>query len=365
MAMEIGIVGLPNVGKSTLFNALTQAGAAVANYPFTTIEPNVGVVPVADPRLDALAAVVKPQHVIPTTVRFVDIAGLVRGAHKGEGLGNQFLGHIRDVDAVALVVRCFESPDVAHVSEALDPLDDIAVLDTELILADLAVVGRRIDKVLTASKANPRAHADELAWLEGLRRHLDAGHSALGFVTSEPERAWATEIALVTSKPRLYVANVGESDLPEGGPLAGQVRAHAVAVGSPCVVLCADLEYELTRLEAAEAAEYRASLGIEDAGLPRLIRAGYDLLGLVTFFTTTGGHTVQAWTVPAGTTAPHAAGTIHGDMERGFIRAEVVSFDALSADHTLAAARDHGHLRLEGRDYVVQDGDIIHFRFAV
>jgi hypothetical protein len=365
MSVEIGIVGLPNVGKSTLFNALTHASAAVANYPFTTIEPNVGVVPVADGRLGALAEIVKPQHVIHTTVRFVDIAGLVRGAHRGEGLGNQFLGHIRNVGAVAIVVRCFESPDVAHVSASLDPLDDIAVLDTELVLADLAVVERRIDKLRTANKANPRAHADELAWLDRLRQQLDGGETATGFVANDLQRAWAAEVALVSAKPRLYVANVSESDLPGGGPLAEQVRAHATATGAPSVVLCADLEYELTRLDPAEAAEYRASLGLGDGGLPALIRAAYDLLDLVTFFTTTGGHTVQAWTVPAGTTAPHAAGTIHGDMERGFIRAEVVSFDALSADHSLANARDHGHLRLEGREYVVQDGDIVHFRFAV
>jgi hypothetical protein len=254
---------------------------------------------------------------------------------------------------------------VAHVSETLDPLDDIAVLATELVLADLAVVERRIDKLHTAAKASPRAHADELAWLERLRQRLDRGETARGSATDDLQRSWAAEVALVTAKPCLYVANVDESSLPVGGPLAAQVRAHAAADGAPCVVLSADLEYELTRLDPAEAVEYRAALGLVESGLPSLIRTGYDLLGLVTFFTTTGGHTVQAWTVPAGTTAPHAAGTIHGDMERGFIRAEVVSFDALRSDHTLANAREHGHLRLEGREYMVHDGDIIHFRFAV
>ncbi len=363
--MQIGIVGLPNVGKSTLFNALTHAGAAVASYPFTTIEPNVGVVPVADARLDALAALVQPDKVVPTTVRFVDIAGLVRGAHHGEGLGNQFLGHIRDVDAVAVVVRCFESVDVAHVAGVLDPLDDMAVLDTELVLADLAVVERRIEKLHTASKANPKAFADELDWLEHLRARLDAGQLALGGAGDEREQAWAAEVALITDKPRLYVANVGEDDGQDGGPLAAKVRAHATAEGAPCAVLCADLELELLSLEPDEAAAYLAELGLTGGGLERLIQAGYELLRLVTFFTVTGGHTVQAWTVPAGTPAPRAAGAVHSDMERGFIRAEVVALEALLADGSMAHAREHGHLRLEGRDYVVHDGDVIHFRFAV
>lgn len=363
--MKIGIVGLPNVGKSTLFNALTHAGAAVASYPFTTIEPNVGVVPVRDPRLDALAALVGPEKVVPATVRFVDIAGLVRGAHHGEGLGNQFLGHIRDVDAVALVVRCFASADVMHVAGVLDPLDDLVVLDTELVLADLAVVERRIEKVHTAAKANPKAFADELAWLDGLRERLNGGELALGHARDERERGWAAEVALITDKPRLVVANVGEDDGPNGGPLAAKVRDHAVAAGSPCVVLCADLELELLGLEPGEASAYLAELGLAGGGLEHLIRAGYELLHLLTFFTVTGGHTVQAWTVPAGTLAPQAAGAVHSDMERGFIRAEVVPLATLLADGSMAHAREHGHLRLEGREYAVQDGDVIHFRFAV
>ncbi|MCB0215131.1 MAG: redox-regulated ATPase YchF [Chloroflexi bacterium] len=365
MALEIGIVGLPNVGKSTLFNALTRAGAAVASYPFTTIEPNVGVVPVADPRLEALARIVQPEKVVPTHVRFVDIAGLVRGASRGEGLGNQFLGHIRDVDAVAMVLRCFESEDVMHVSERLDPIDDIATLDTELILADLALVERRIEKLRTGSKANPKAFAEEIAWLEGLRARLDAGALARGYAADERERGWASELALISDKPRLYLANVGEDAGPGGGPLAEAVRARAAAEGLPCVSLSADLELQLQSLEPEDARAYLAELDLPGGGLDRLVQAGYALLDLVTFFTTTGGHTVQAWTVPAGTPAPRAAGSIHGDMERGFIRAEVVAFEALVADGNLAQAREHGHLRLEGRDYRVQDGDVIHFRFAV
>ncbi len=365
MALEIGIVGLPNVGKSTLFNALTRAGASVASYPFTTIEPNVGVVPVADPRLDALGEMIQPDKLVPTTVRFVDIAGLVRGASRGEGLGNQFLGHIRGVDAVAMVLRCFESEDVMHVSERLDPIDDIATIDTELVLADLAVVERRIEKVRTGSKANPRGAADELAWLEALRKRLDDGQLALGHATDERQAGWAAELALITDKPRLYVANVGEDDGVEGGPLAARVREYAEAQGAPCVTLCAELEGELQALDPEDAQAYLDELGLSGGGLDRLIRAGYQLLDLVTFFTTTGGHTVQAWTVPAGTPAPQAAGRVHTDIERGFIRAEVVGFEDLAADGDMATARERGHLRLEGRDYRVRDGDVIHFRFAV
>jgi GTP-binding protein YchF len=363
MSLSIGIVGLPNVGKSTLFNALTRAGAAVASYPFTTIEPNVGVVPVQDARLDALARIVGPEKVVPTSVRFVDIAGLVRGAHRGEGLGNQFLGHIRQVDAVAMVVRCFESEDVMHVSERLDPMDDMDTIDTELILADLALVEKRIEKLRTESKANPRAFAEEIAWLELLKMHLDGGGLARGVAEDERGRGWAAEMALITDKPRLYVANVGEE--VGGGALATLVRDRAEAEGAACVLVPADLELELQGLEPEEAAAYLDELGLEGGGLERLIQAGYSLLDLVTFFTTTGGHTVQAWTVPAGTPAPRAAGSIHGDMERGFIRAEVVAFDQLVADGNMAQAREHGHLRLEGREYLVQDGDVVHFRFAV
>jgi len=364
MSLEIGIVGLPNVGKSTLFNALTRAGAAVAGYPFTTIEPNVGIVPVEDPRLDRIAALVGPDEVIPTTVRFVDIAGLVKGAHRGEGLGNQFLGHIRDVDATAMVVRCFQAGDVPHVTDELDPGDDIETVDTELVLADLATVERRLEKVRAGSKGLPRHSAPELDWLEGLRAHLDGGTLALRFGEIDIVPDWTKELNLLTAKPRLYVANVGETDLPDGGPLTRRVKDHAAAEGAPAVVFCAQLEMELLEWSPEDAASYRAELGAGQSGLQQLVHASYRLLGLITFFTTTGGRTVEAWTVPRATHAHQAAGRVHTDMERGFIRAEVVHYDDLVAAGSVAAARDAGRLRLEGREYVVADGDVIHFRFA-
>ncbi len=365
MGLEIGIVGLPNVGKSTLFNALTNAGAEVAAYPFTTIEPNVGVVPLADPRLDYIASLVRPQKVIPSTVRFVDIAGLVRGAHRGEGLGNQFLGHIRDVDAIAMVVRCFADKDVAHVEARLDPLADIDTVWTELILADVEMVERRIEKVKSAAKARPRDFADELEWLHRLRDHLTAGHKALSMPLTTKERGWMSAMSLLTVKPYLYVANVSEQDLPGGGAMADQVRQLAEQEGVEAVVLCAQTEMELQEWPPEEAAAYLADLGLSEPGLQRLVRAGYHVLNLITFFTATGTRAVQAWAIPAGTKAPQAAGKIHSDMERGFIRAEVVAFDDLKELGSFAAAKEHGRLRIEGRDYVVQDGDVIHFRFNV
>ncbi len=367
MSLEIGIIGLPNVGKSTLFNALTEAGAAVASYPFTTIEPNVGVVPVADDRLDRIAAIIGPEEVIPTTIRFVDIAGLVRGAHRGEGLGNQFLGHIRDVDAVAMVVRCFEAENVPHVAEELDPIDDIVTIDTELTLADMATVERRLEKQHAASKGHPRDFAQEIAWLERLLAHLDEGHLARSLIEGDEhaDPHWASELNLITAKPRLYIANVSEEDLLEGSPLATKVAGHAEAGGDGVVVLCAQLEADLASWPPQEAQEYLAELGMDEPGLPRLIEAGYDLLDLITFFTTTGGRIVQAWTITRGTPAHEAAGRIHTDMQRGFIRAEVVGHPDLVAAGSIQSAKDTGHLRLEGRDYQVQDGDVVHFRFAV
>jgi GTP-binding protein YchF len=365
MSLEIGIVGLPNVGKSTLFNALTNAGALVASYPFTTIEPNVGVVPLEDARLDYVAALVNPQRVVPSTVRFVDIAGLVRGAHRGEGLGNEFLGHIRNVDAIVMVVRCFEDENVAHVEQVIDPLSDVETVWTELILADIQVLERRIEKVQGSAKARPRDYAAELAFLERLRDHLNEGELARTLSITESESDWLSEVALLTLKPYLYVANVGEDDLPGGGALASRVLRLAQDQGVEAVVLCAQIEMELQEWPPDEAQVYLADLGFEEPGLQRLVRAGYCLLNLITFFTATGTKSVNAWAVPAGSTAPTAAGQVHSDMEKGFIRAEVVAFKDLEALGSFSAVREQGRLSIEGRSYVVQDGDIIHFRFNV
>ncbi len=364
MSLQIGIVGLPNVGKSTLFNALTQAGAAVASYPFTTIDPNIGVVEVPDPRLHDIAAIVRPHEIKPTTIEFVDIAGLVRGAHKGEGLGNQFLGHIRNVDAVVLVVRCFEDPDIAHVSPTPDPVADCDTIDLELILADLATVERRIEKVRSSAKARPKEYAAELAFLDRLKAHLEGGQLAARFPLSAKDAEFLRPLFLLTAKPRLYVANVGEDDLPDGNALSEQVQARAAAEGAQSVVLCAQVEADLAEWDPDEAAEYRAALGLDASGLERLIHAGYRLLDLITFFTATGTNLVRAWTLRRGQTAYDAAGKIHTDMQKGFIRAEVVSYDDLMAAGDFISARERGLLRLEGRDYVIQDGDIVHIRFA-
>lgn len=364
MSLQIGIVGLPNVGKSTLFNALTRAGAAVASYPFTTIEPNVGIVEVPDPRLHDVAAIVQPDEVKPTTIEFVDIAGLVAGAHKGEGLGNQFLGHIRNVDAVALVVRCFEDPDVAHVTAELDPLADAEVLDLELMLADLGTVERREEKARSAAKAQPKEHAAELELLARVREHLARGSLASLLPLTPKEAEMLVPLNLLTAKPRLYVANVGEDALPEGGPLAAHVIRRAEAEGAQAVVICAACEADLADWAPEEAAEYRAELGLEASGLERLITASYRLLDLVTFFTATGTNVVRAWTLRRGQTVYEAAGKIHTDMQRGFIRAEVVAHADLVRVGDFARAREHGLLRLEGRDYQVQDGDVVHIRFS-
>ncbi|MHB1296569.1 MAG: redox-regulated ATPase YchF [Anaerolineae bacterium] len=365
MALQLGLVGLPNVGKSTLFNALTRAGAEVANYPFTTIAPNVGVVPVPDARLTRIAEIIRPERVVPASLRVVDIAGLVKGASQGEGLGNQFLAHIREVDALAMVVRCFEDPHVPHVTDDLDPVSDIETIDLELILADLEVLERHRERVQTAAKGRPRDYADELGAIDAAMAALKAGQTVRRAPLDGTQRAFLAEVALLTDKPRLFVANVGEKHLPDGGELAARVRALGQAEGSEVVVLAAQLEDELAALEPAEAADYLQAVGLDAPGLDRMIWAGYHLLDYVTFFTTTGGKEVRAWTLRRGQTALEAAAGIHSDLARGFIRAEVVAYDALNALGSLAAAREAGRLRLEGREYLVQDGDVIHIRFAV
>ena len=364
MSLQIGIVGLPNVGKSTLFNALTKAGAAVASYPFTTIDPNVGVVEVPDPRLHDVADIVKPEEVKPTTVEFVDIAGLVKGAHKGEGLGNQFLGHIRNVDAVAMVVRCFEDPDVAHITSELDPLEDCDIIDLELVLADLTTVERREEKVRSMAKAQPREFSAELDLLDRMKAHLEGGNLAVRLPISDKEIALLRPLNLLTGKPRLYIANVGEDSLPAGGPLAEVVLRRAKDTGAQSVVICAQLEADLADWSDEEAAEYRAELGLASPGLDRLIHAGYRLLDLITFFTATGTNVVRAWTLRQGETAYDAAGKIHTDMQQGFIRAEVISYADLMSTGNFQTARERGLIRLEGKDYVVQDGDVLHVRFS-
>jgi ribosome-binding ATPase len=365
MALHIGLVGLPNVGKSTLFNALTQAGATVAAYPFTTIEPNRGVVAVPDLRLERLAEMVGPDKVTPATVEFVDIAGLVKGAHNGEGLGNQFLGHIRSVDAVAMVCRCFQDPDVAHVDGVVDPLRDLDVLDLELILADLELMERRLEKVQSAAKANPRDYAVEVEALEDLYARLQAGERAEAWATADEARTLlAQEMSLLTAKKRIYVANVSESDLPDGGALATDVAQVAREEGAPFVVICAQLEADLAEWPPDEAAAYRADAGLERSGLEALAWAGYAVLDLITFFTITGGKVVRAWAIQQGTKAAQAAGKVHTQMEKGFIKAEVLSYKQLVEVGDWHTARDRGILRTEGRDYVVQDGDVCLFRFS-
>jgi GTP-binding protein YchF len=366
MSLQIGIVGLPNVGKTTLFNALTKAGAAVANYPFTTIEPNIGIAAVTDHRLDRLTAIIQPVRTVPAAIQFVDIAGLVKGAHQGEGLGNQFLGHIRNVDAVAVIVRCFEDENVAHVHEgALDPLDDVDVLDLELVLADLAVLERRIEKVKGLAKAQPRAVEAELAALSELQCHLETGRLASTWTGRDRAAEYLEAVALVTDKPRMYVANVGEEDLPDGGLLVPPVAARAAAEECHFIILCAQLEADLIDWDPDEAVAYRAEVGLAISGLEALVSSAYATLDLITFFTTTGEEEVRAWPAPRGTAAPQAAGRVHTDMERGFIRAEVLNFDELDRLGSIAAARERGLVRIEGREYIVQDGDICHFRFNV
>jgi ribosome-binding ATPase len=364
VALKVGLVGLPNVGKSTLFNAVSQAGAEAANFPFCTIDPNVGVVAVPDPRLDRLAEISDSARIVPTAIEFVDIAGLVAGASQGEGLGNQFLSHIREVDAVCHVVRCFDDPDVVHVSGSVDPDRDIEIITTELVLKDLDGVEGRLDKAVRAAKsgdADLRAQADLLSLLA---RHLGDGRTARTFDWPDALAAYRRELSLLTDKPVLYAANVAEDDLPDGNDHVEVVRKIAADGDAEVVVICAQVEAELVALDEDERAEFLASLGLEQSGLERLVQKAYTLLDLVTFLTT-GPTESRAWTVRRGARAPEAAGRIHTDFQRGFIKAEVISYDDLDALGSEAAARDAGRLRIEGKDYVVADGDVIHFRFNV
>jgi hypothetical protein len=363
MGIKCGIVGLPNVGKSTLFNALTRAAIAAENYPFCTIEPNVGIVPVPDPRLDQLAAIVKPERILPTTVEFVDIAGIVKGASTGEGLGNKFLANIREVDAIAHVVRCFVDDDVVHVSGRIDPLSDIEIINTELALADLETADKALQRAEKAAKAQDKDAMKAREVIRKVRDALDAGTPVRAVSFDEAERLVVRGLQLMTYKPVLYVANVAEGGFKDNAMLEA-VKALAAKEGAQVVAVCAAIEAEISQLEDADRAEFLKDLGLEEPGLNRVIRAGYALLGLQTYFTA-GPKEVRAWTVREGATAPQAAGVIHTDFERGFIRAEVIAFEdyiALKGEH---GAKDAGKLRLEGKEYIVREGDVMHFRFNV
>ena len=364
MALRCGIAGLPNVGKSSLFNVLSGAGARAENYPFCTIEPNVGMAPVPDERLRRLAALSGSAKATPAAVEYVDIAGLVAGASKGEGLGNRFLGHIREVDAIVHVVRCFEDSDVTHVSGSVDPARDIETVDTELLLKDLESLERRIEKMAKQAKGGDRALREELSFVERVYAHVGAGKPARAFPGRPGDEARLASLFLLSAKPVLYVANVAEADLPDGGPHAAVVRQIAAAEGFSCVVVCADIEAQLAALDDEERVAWLEELGLEAPGMDRFVAAGYDLLNLITFFTT-GPKETRAWTVARGTRAPAAAGVIHSDFERGFIRAETIQCEEFFRYGSEAAAREAGVLRAEGKEYVVADGDVILFRFNV
>ncbi len=363
MGIKCGIVGLPNVGKSTLFNCLTKAGVDASNYPFCTIEPNVGVVPVPDPRLQKLADIVKPEKILPTTMEFVDIAGLVKGAAQGEGLGNKFLANIRETDAIAHVVRCFENTDVVHVSGKISPKDDIDVINTELALADLESIDRAVLRVQKQTRSGDKAAAAELLLLQRIKEHLNQGLPARGMPMTPDEKLRLKSFQLLTAKPTLYIANVAEDGFTNN-PYLDQVKEIAAKENSSVVAVCAAIEAEIAELEDAEKIEFLAELNLSEPGLDRVIHAGYKLLGLETYFTA-GVKEVRAWTIPISATAPEAAGVIHTDFEKGFIRAEVIGYEDYIKYHGESGAKEAGRWRLEGKEYIVKDGDVMHFRFNV
>ena len=365
--MKLGIVGLPNVGKSTLFNSLTKAGAESANYPFCTIDPNIGIVPVPDERLDVLAKMHNSAKVVPAVIEFVDIAGLVKGASKGEGLGNQFLSNIREVDAVVHVVRCFEDSNIIHVDGSINPIRDIETINLELIFSDLEIIERRISKTVRGAR-NDKKLAKELAFLERIKAFLEEGKLAKNLeITDDDEKEWMSEYNLLTDKPVIYAANVSEDDLADdgaGNAMVSEVKKYAKDEGQEVFVICAQIEQEIAELDDDEKKMFLEDLGLAESGLEKLIKASYSLLGLISYLTS-GETETRAWTIKKGTKAPQAAGKIHSDFERGFIRAEVVSYDVLHELGSMLAAKEKGLVRSEGKEYIVQDGDVVLFRFNV